>query len=321
MKTSTLGSDGFVCEIVDVDCGRATPAEIDCIRTLLFEHRVLVVRDQRLDPREYLRFMESLGPPVLHVLQNLTVEGFPAILKICDHVGSDGTPYGVLDGGSFWHSDMSYLPTLGLATALYAVRAAPRSGGTSFLDLVRGWHLVSTDRDLLDLLGCATPDDALDVEVDHRFGNRHALTDATAATQRLSAAQHDTLPPIRHRLVERHPVTSRPGLFATSGTAMEVVGRAPAESTRALDRLEEALLHGLDPYTHRYRSGDLVIWDNMSTMHRGVGVSPTHDVHQSRLLHRINVNYAERGTVIENRAAGTSRTRDARRSPRPARRA
>jgi len=293
VKASTLSSDGFVGEIVDVDCGRATPAEIDRIRTLLFEHRVLVVRDQRLDPGEYLRFMESLGTPVPHVLQNLTVEGFPAILKISDHVGPDGTPYGVLDGGSYWHSDMSYLPTLGIATALYAVQAAPRSGGTTFLDLVRGWHLISIDRDVLGLLGCATPDDALYVEVDHRFGNRHALTDATAATQRLSAVQHDALPPTRHHLVERHPVTSRPGLFATSGSAMEVVGCGPGESTRALDRLEEALLHGLDAYTHRYRSGDLVIWDNMSTLHRGVGVSPTPDVHQSRLLYRINVNYAE----------------------------
>ena len=292
MKESTLGRDGFVCEIVDVDCSRAAPDEIARIRMLLFEHRVLLVRDQRLTPVEHQRFMESLGTPVPHVLQNLTVEGFPAILKISDYVLPDGSPFGVLDGGAYWHSDMSYRPTLGIATAMYAVRAASRSGGTSFLDLVEGWRLVSQDRELLGLLGCAGDDEAIHIEVGHRFGNRHALTDAAAATQRLSAAQQSELSPTRHRLVERHPVTRRLSLFATSGSAMEIIGLTPEESTRALDRLEEALLERLDAYTHRYQPGDLVIWDNMSTIHRGVGVSPTSDPQHSRLLHRINVNYA-----------------------------
>jgi taurine dioxygenase len=292
MTASAAGRDGFVREIVDVDCCRATPKEIARIRTLLFEHRVLVIRDQRLTPGEYQRFMESLGTPIPHVLQNLTVEGFPAILKISDYVQPDGTPSGVLDGGSYWHSDMSYLPTLGIATSLYAVRATSSSGGTSFLDLIEGWRLVSQDRDVLGLLGCTNPNDALDVEVVHRFGNRHALTNAAAATQRLAAAQRDTLAPTRHRLVERHPVTRCPGLFATSGSAMELVGLDPEKSTHALNRLEEALLARLEIYTHRYQPGDLVIWDNMSTMHRGVGVRPTRDMRHSRLLFRINVNYA-----------------------------
>ncbi|MEO3783699.1 TauD/TfdA family dioxygenase [Actinocorallia sp. B10E7] len=293
MKTTTLGHNDFVCELLDVDCGSTTPAERARIKELLFEHRVLVIRGQSLSPEAYLGFMKSMGAPVRHVLQDLTVPGFPDVLKISDHVLPDGTPTGVLDGGAYWHSDMSYLPALGIATSLYAVRACERSGGTGFLDLTRGLRLIEEDAELLRLLGCRNPRDVLEVEVVHRFGNRHALRDESAPDQKLSDRQHRTLTGSRHRLVERHPVTGAASLFATSGSAMEIAGIDEERSTLALDLLEKTLLAALEVYTHRYEPGDLVIWDNMSTLHQGVGVSPTIEVEESRLLHRINVNYTE----------------------------
>jgi taurine dioxygenase len=283
----------FVREVADVDCAGADPDDVARIRRLLFEHRVLVLPGQRLTPWQYHRFMAALGTPVPHVLQHLTVQGFPDVLTISDHVLPDGTPTGVLDGGSYWHSDMSYLPRLGVATALYAVRAVDDSGGTAFLDLVQGWELVRRDPDLLAVLGCPSPQDAENLVVEHRFGNRRARTDPDAADQELTDEQRDTLPPTRHRLVERHPVTGRPALFAPAGTPSELAGLDPAASRAALDRLEDKLFAGLTPYTHRYRPGDLVLWDNMATLHRGVGVRPTTEVGRSRLLHRINVHYAE----------------------------
>jgi taurine dioxygenase len=290
---TVLGPDGFVCEVTGVDCAAAGPAEAALIRDLLFEHRVLLLRGQRLTTDEYQRFMRRLGGPIHHVLQDLTVPGHPAVLKISDYVLPDGTPFGVLDGGSYWHSDMSYLPGLGVATSLYAVRAAAGCAGTSFLDLRRGWRLVREDSGVLSALGCADPGQALGVEVCHVFGNRHAARDSSAADQRLSPGQSSTLTMVRHRLVERHPVTGSPSLFAISGTP-RFLGDADEEaSARALDLLEEFLLAGLEPYTHRYRPGDLVLWDNMSTLHRGVEVRPTRVEQDSRLLHRINVNYAE----------------------------
>ncbi|WNI26147.1 TauD/TfdA family dioxygenase [Streptomyces sp. ITFR-16] len=129
-------------------------------------------------------------------------------------------------------------------------------------------------------------------EAIHRFGNRKALRDDTAANQSLSQEQHAQLPGARHRLFETHPVTGAPGLFAPSGSAMSVVGLSDAQSHLALDALEEFVLKELPAYTHRYQPGDLVIWDNMSTLHRGTGVSATRDFETSRLLHRINVQYA-----------------------------
>jgi taurine dioxygenase len=263
---------------------------VEKLKERLFAHRVLVLPGQRLSPEHYQRFMELFGNPVHHVLRDLTVQGFPAILKISDYVRQDGSPYGVLDGGSYWHSDMAYLPGLGIATSLYAVRASPRSGGTAFLDLVRGWQLLRSDPKMLRLLGCRGAEEALALGVVHRFGNRRALRDPSAAQQSLSEQQRRALTDTRHRLVERHPVTGVPSLFAISGSAMEL-----AEDPRGeiLDRFEEMLLPGLVPYTHRYEPGDLVIWDNMSTLHRGVEVEPTRDFEECRLLYRINVRYCE----------------------------
>lgn len=291
MRTRTVGAQGFVCEITDFDCGTASSTDLAGLERLLFEHRVLVIRSQRLSPEQYQAFMNFFGCPIKHVLQNLTVDGFPAILKISDYVQPDGSPNGVLDGGSYWHSDMSYLQELGIATSLYAVRSSVRSGRTSFLDLVRSWRLLRADTELLGLLGCSEPEESFSLDVVHRFGNRHALHDDSAARQPLSWEQQRTLTDARHRLVQRHPITGTVSLFAPSGSAMELVGYSQERSELILNQLEEMLLARLTPYTHRYEPGDLVLWDNMSTLHRGAGVEPTHDLEDSRLLYRINVNY------------------------------
>jgi taurine dioxygenase len=292
LTAEPLGHKDFAGEITGFDAAAATPAELAEVRELLFRHRVLVLRDQRLTPDDYETFLGALGRAVPHVLQNLTVSGHPAILKISDYVPADGVPFGVLDGGSYWHADMSYLPQLGIATALYALRATERSGGTAFIDLAPAWELLSARADLLEPLGCGTGSDVLGVEIEHRFGNRDALTDTTAARQELTDDQHSEVTGARHRLVERHPVTGELGLFAPLGTPMAVAGLPAGRSDLALDRLAEFVRTELPTYTHRYTPGDLVLWDNMTTLHRGVGVTATGDFSASRLLHRINVAYA-----------------------------
>jgi taurine dioxygenase len=296
VMTRVADAHGFVCEIAGLDCSSASSADLEGLERLLFEHRVVVIRGQQLSPEQHQIFMGSFGRLIPHVLQNFTVNGFPAILKISDYVRPDDSQDGVLDGGSYWHSDMSYLPELGIATSLYAVRASARSGRTSFLDLVRAWRLLSEDTRLLGLLGCSDPEEALSLEVVHRFGNRHALHDDSAARQPLSREQRRTLTCVRHRLVQRHPITGTVSLFAPSGSAMELVGKSRERSELILNQLEEMLLAYLTPYTHRYEPGDLVLWDNMSTLHRGAGVEPTHELEESRLLYRINVNYTRKHT-------------------------
>lgn len=297
MDSRLLAPHGFVCEITGLDCPTAPSAVVTDLRRRLFEHRVLVIRRQRLSPASYQEFMSRLGNPILHVLQDLTVEGFPALLKISDYVNPDGSPHGVLDGGTYWHSDMSYLPNLGIATSLYAVRASARSGGTAFLDLKHGWELVRSDPRMLRILNCRTAKDALGLRVVHRFGNRRALRDRSAAQQSLSAEERRKLAGSCHHLVERHPVTGGPSLYAIAGSAMELTGEPTGEPSgqrgEVLDMFEDALLPKLEPYIHRYEPGDLVIWDNMSTLHCGIGVEATSNFDECRLLYRINVNYCE----------------------------
>ncbi|MBB1244060.1 TauD/TfdA family dioxygenase [Streptomyces durbertensis] len=286
-----MAAHEFAGEVTGFDVASATVDEIGELRTHLYQHRVVVLRDQSLSSQQYQTFMEHLGQPIPHVLQNLTVQGYPSILTISDYVMADGTPTGVLDGGSYWHADMSYLQDIGIATSLYALRAAARSGGTAFADLTPALELMAFRPDLLELLGCESVDEVLALDVVHRFGNRRALQDDAAAKQSLSREQHAQLRGTRHKLIEKHPVTGIPSLFAPSGSAMSVVGLSDAESDRALDALEEFVLKELPGYTHRYQPGDLVIWDNMSTLHRGTGVSATRNLESSRLLHRINVKY------------------------------
>lgn len=284
------GRHTFGCEPEGVDARTCTAQDIHALKSLLFEHRLLVLRDQHLSPGDYFSFMSAWGTPIPHVLKEYTVQDHPSILTICDYVGPTGERLGVLDGGTYWHSDMSYLPQLGMATSLYAVRAGAESAGTAFVDLVAGLELLAGDSALAPLIGGA---DAPAAAVVHRFGNRRALTDPSAPRQALSREQHAQLPEVRHRLVEEHPITGRRALFAVAGSATELVDVPAPRSRELLDTIEDRLLAELPVHTHRYRPGDLVIWDNMSTLHRGVDVRPTADFERCRLLHRMNVHYAD----------------------------
>lgn len=293
MKTTPLDGAAFGAQIVGLHAATLTEPQAAALLAELFRHRVLVLRGQELSPEQYLEFTGKLGRPIEHVLQNLTVPGFPSLLQISDHIRPDGSAAGVLDGGSYWHSDMAYLPLLGVATALYAVRAVGRSAPTTFLDLVPAWPIAAERAELLALLGGITADAAAALTVRHRLGNRQAQYDKSAAAQQLSGEQADSLTGAAHRLVERHPVTGAAVLFAPLGSAMAIDGLPDQASRDALDAIEHLVLAELPRYTHHYRPGDLVLWDNMSTLHRGEVVTATRDEEQSRLLYRVNIQYTD----------------------------
>ena len=146
---------------------------------------------------------------------------------------------------------------------------------------------------MLGILNCRDPQDALRLRVAHRFGNRRALRDSSAAQQFLSEEERGQLAGAEHRLVERHPVTGSASLYAISGSAMKVIGEPPGQAGESLDRIEDALLSRLEPFTHRYAAGDLVILGQHEHAAPRNGSSSTSNFDECRLLYRINVNYCE----------------------------
>ena len=281
---SVLRSDACMgAEISGVDLARPQADRIfGEVRDALHRHHVLVFRGQSLEPQSFLEFGNCFGRPEPHVLDQFHHLEYTDIL-VLSNVKKDGKPIGLADGGTYWHSDYSYLEIPARATLLYSIQVPKVGGDTLFADQEQAYEdLPEAMKKRLD--GLVT----LNV-----YGNRDDLdqgsrTSAYAPTQEQKEKRGATL--IRHPLVRRHPYTGRKALYAVSGTSFAVEGMPDDEG---LALLRELAAHSTQPkyqYRVKYGVGDVVVWDNASVLHSATLTNP----HDARTLFRITVKEAQR---------------------------
>lgn len=238
----------------------------EAIRDALHEHRVLVIRAQRLEAPRFLDFARRFGHPEPHVLDQYHHPKLPEIL-ILSNVRRDGQPIGLADGGTYWHTDYSYLDVPDRATLLYSITVPKLGGDTLFADQARAYDDLPehTKARIEHLVGL------------HLYGNRDDLDPASREKAHpLGNAQIEKrdIGIVRHPLVRRHPATGRKALYAVSGTSIGIDGFDNAE---ALDLLRSLATHSTRPqYQHRvkYGVGDVVVWDNAAMLHSATLTDP-----------------------------------------------
>jgi alpha-ketoglutarate-dependent 2,4-dichlorophenoxyacetate dioxygenase len=258
----------FAAEASGVDLAGAIDATtVDAIWRAIDEYAVMVFRDQHLDDTRLRDFAARFGPleigrgaatakrrrlkhPEIGDISNLDEDG--NLRKPDDRRRLDAL------GNRLWHTDASYMPVpvvLGMLHAVAVPPASPLGGGeTEFADM-RAAHDVLPDamKDAIDGL----------VAVHDIFWSRGQI----GFTQ-FAPGDRETYPPSRQRLVRRHPGSGRKTLYL-SAHASHIEGW-PVADGRVL--LYDLNLHATRPefvYRHAWRVGDLVIWDNRDTMHRG----------------------------------------------------
>lgn len=274
---------GTGAEIHGLDLS-SSPDDItfEAIRDALHEHRVLAIRAQRLEAPRFLEFARRFGRPEPHVLDQYHHPKLPEIL-ILSNVRRDGHPIGLADGGTYWHTDYSYLEVPARATLLYSVTVPKVGGDTLFADQARAYDDLPehTKARIAGLIGL------------HLYGNRDDMNPASREQAHPLGESQIAKRDIRvvgHPLVRRHPVTGRTALYAVSGTSIGIDGMDDAE---ALDLLRSLAAHSTQPqYQHRvkYGVGDVVVWDNAAMLHSATLTDPD----DPRTLLRITTKEAAR---------------------------
>jgi len=254
-------------EVSGIDLSKPLSAPVfEEVRGALHRHHVLVFRGQSLRPGVFLDFASRFGPPEPHVLDQFQHPEYPDIL-ILSNVKKDGQPIGLADGGTYWHSDYSYLEIPARATLLYSIQVPKAGGDTLFADQEQAFA------DLPE----ATKKRIENMVTLNIYGNRDDLdpasrTSAYAPTEEQKARRGATL--IRHPLVRRHPYTGRKALYAVSGTSYAIEGEPEGEG---LVLLRELAAHSTQPkyqYRVKYGVGDVVVWDNASVLHSATLTDP-----------------------------------------------
>ena len=258
----------FAAEVSGVDLGEPSDAAaVGAIWAAIDRYAVLVFRDQHLDDAKLRDFAANFGMleigraaaearkrrlalPEIGDISNLDEEG--RLRQREDRRRLDSL------GNRLWHTDASYMPVPVVLGMLYAVAVPPASplgsGETEFADM----------RAAYDALPEPMKDEIGGLIAEHDiFWSRGQI----GVTDFLPG-EREKYPPSRQRLVRRHPGSKRKTLYL-SAHASHIAGW-PVPEGRLL--LYDLTLHATQPefvYSHKWRVGDLVIWDNRCTMHRG----------------------------------------------------
>ena len=262
-------------EIPDIDLRAIDDRGFAAVYRAWLDHQVLLVRDQHLTDGDLIAFSRRFGGLDLAPVQEngrRSVEGHPEIY-IVSNVVENGVAIGSLGSGeAVWHTDMSYLADPPKASALYALEVPETGGDTMFCTMHGAW-------------------DALPPALQARIAGLQVKHDGTYNSGGYVRAgvtptgDPRTSPGTLHPLVRVHPETGRRGLYLGRRRNAYIEGLPLAESDALLDEVWARATDATLTWRHKWRAGDLVLWDNRCTMHRRDGFDPA----ARRVMHRTQI--------------------------------
>lgn len=263
-------------EVGGVDLRCLTQEQFDAVRQAWLRHGALLFRDQHLGDAELLAFSRRFGeldPPPVNEGGKTFVPEHPEIYVVSNVLGPDGVPIGSLGAGeAVWHTDMSYLAEPPDASMLYALEV-PTTGGDTWL-----CGMEAALRSLSPVLRRRL--NGLQIKHDGTYNSGGYLRQGLTASD-----DPVTSVGTQHPIVCAHPDTGRPVLYLGRRRNAYIVGLPLAESEALLDELWTHATRAEHTYRHRWQVGDLLLWDNRSTMHR----RDPFDAASRRVMHRTQI--------------------------------
>jgi alpha-ketoglutarate-dependent 2,4-dichlorophenoxyacetate dioxygenase len=256
----------------------ADDAAYAAARAAFEQHSVLVLRNQQVTDEIQLAFSRRFGPPEVTKVGS---QGTGSHFVILSTIGPDGK---VVDpdhrlslrnkANQLWHTDSSFkrVPAL---TSILSARIIPARGGET--------EYVSTR------LAFERLDEGLRDKLENSFAwHDYAHSRSQVAPDLASPEERAALPPQCWRMVWKNPLNGRGAIYLASH-AYAVEGMEPAAGKRLIDELMEAATAPSTSYLHQWREGDVVMWDNRATMHRG----RPWPAHEPRLMVRTTISATE----------------------------
>mgnify|MGYP002635345262 CR=1 FL=1 len=244
------------------------PGDAAALTQALTDRLVLCIRDQDLTPPAFSIAARVFGEPKPFLLRQDRIEGAPAVSIVSNRPpGLGGKP---LVQAKHWHTDDSYFAAPATLTLLHAKTLPAEGGDTEFIDCYA----------VLAALPAALRRRIEGLHAVHKYLSRRNMSWVAGR----SAEEEAETPEVDHPLVRTHPVSRRQSLYINPNRIDRILGWDEATSDALLDELYAFAFRPEFQYRHRWRAGDLVVWDNRCTLHRA---NADYDLSQIRVMHRV----------------------------------
>ncbi len=255
-------------EVTGIDLAQPIDAvRFEQIRDGFHRHQILLFRGQNMSEDQHVAFSRRFGDLEIHPAVQYLMPGHPEILVLTNELKDDGSRVSIADGGVDWHSDLSFMKQPSLGSLLYAIRVPEDPNVFQDTEWASMYHAYDSLPEamkarLVGLRAIHVFDQDLNPRLppsDTRFRDKH------------SKALREKTPPVVHPLVRTHPATGRKSLYASIRFTIGIDNLPKQEGDALIDELfaHQAKLGG--SYRHRWRKGDLMMWDNRCTNHRAAG--------------------------------------------------
>ena len=241
------------------------------LNELLSQYAVLVFRDQALSPPEFMAAAEIFGPLMDQQLKKYVLPDYPMVG--CNSTDDLPRKNGKLQvRGENYHTDHSNERCPPKATTLHALQIPPTGGDTQFVDVRQAY-------------------DDLPAELKARIKGLHSLhvhqsSRSPRELTKLSPEDLAKIPSALQPLVIRHPGSGRPALYLNTGRMEGIDGMDPDKGFALIEELYTLATSPRYEYRHKWRAGDMVIWDNQAVMHQA---NADYDPEQKRFLYRLMI--------------------------------
>lgn len=241
--------------LLDVVCRQDAYAGV---RAAFEAHSLLLWRDQQLSDELQATFSRAFGPLELTKVGSVGAGTFYVVLT---NIGPEGRLVApnhrqalAAKANQLWHTDSTFKAVPALASVLTARQVPTIGGETEFVSTRAAWRrLPQAQRTRLSGLTAV-----------HNYLFSRRRIDPDLVTQ----AELDALPSVRWRMAWRNPVNGQESLYVASHLGA-IDGMADDEALALAGQLIDEATRPEHVYTHRWRAGDVLLWDNRATLHRG----------------------------------------------------
>ncbi len=269
-------NDAIGAEVLGVDLSEPiAPQAFATIHQGWLRHAILLFRNQSaMTPDDHLALSRLFGEIDEPDTPAFTLPTHPMV-AVVSNVRENGKLIGAPNAGRHWHSDSQFLAVPPSASLLLAREVPPADGDTAFANMYAAYEALAP---------------AMRAKVD-KLSVRHSRVRAYSIFHPerppLTEAEKARVPDVVHPMVRVHPETGRRALYVGGAQHGGTVEGLPSEESEALLReLRAYCTESRFSYTHEWRAGDLIIWDNRCTMHCAM---PFDEAKYRRIMHRTQV--------------------------------